>query len=143
MSEAYLYIATCVSRYTLPINFCACQGVRMNKILSTALLTVTLTLSSAVANAEEGSAMAPKPAPAAAAPAAKPAMSNHLGAMFDKLDKNHDGMIDKKEAKADKYLSRAFRKIAKNGKLDKDGYSKWEEKRHHKSKHKAKVEKKS
>jgi len=108
----------------------------MSKILSTALITVTLALSSAIASAEEAASMAPQAAPA---PAAKTAKPDRLQAMFDKLDANHDGMIDKNEAKANKRLSRSFNKVAKNGKLDKDGFMKWEKKHtRHAKKHKAK-----
>ena len=56
-------------------------------------------------------------------------MSAELDKMFKKLDTNHDGMIDKKEAQADKALSKDFNKVAKNGKLDQHGYGKWEQSR--------------
>jgi len=44
---------------------------------------------------------------------------------FKLLDTNNDGIIDKKEAKSDKALAKAFKKIAKKGKLDRAGYEKW------------------
>jgi len=63
------------------------------------------------------------------ATADKPVSEDAIAAMFKKLDVNHDGMIDKKEAKGNKDLIKDFKKIAKKGKLDKDGYQKWEKDR--------------
>ncbi len=45
---------------------------------------------------------------------------------FQALDKNNDGAIDSKEAKADKNLDRQFKTIAKKGKLDQSGYMNWQ-----------------
>lgn len=46
-------------------------------------------------------------------------------AQFMKIDANHDGVIDRKEAKGDTALNQSFRKLAKNGKLDEKGYDAW------------------
>lgn len=46
---------------------------------------------------------------------------------FSKLDINHDGFIDKKEAKADKMLSKKFNTVAVNGKIDQHAYDSWKE----------------
>lgn len=45
---------------------------------------------------------------------------------FDSLDVNKDGMIDSKEAAADKHLNKQFKTIAKKGKLDQSGYMNWQ-----------------
>lgn len=102
----------------------------MNKILST-IVTTSLLLSSATvfaATGEEGMEAESNPQ-AVEQTQSGPDMSVELDKMFKKLDTNHDGMIDKKEAKADKALSKDFKKIAKNGKLDQEGYGKWEQTR--------------
>jgi Ca2+-binding EF-hand superfamily protein len=44
---------------------------------------------------------------------------------FQQLDANSDGMIDEKEAAIDMNLSKSFKSIAKDGKLDEQGYSAW------------------
>ena len=107
----------------------------MKKTLAS-LITVSFLLGSAVASAANDQASMKEAAPPAAQPSAKPASTNpaptaNAEDMFKKLDKNHDGMIDKNEAKADKALSKEFKKVAKNGKLDQQGYNKWEQSHQH------------
>jgi len=95
----------------------------MNKKLSTTLLSVSLFLTSATVFAAAEESAAPEAAPAASGTD----MSTQMDEMFKKLDTNHDGMIDKKEAKADKALAKDFKKIAKKGKLDQENFNKWQE----------------
>ena len=108
----------------------------MNKILLS-IVTGSLLLGSSVifaAEEESGAAATETEAPATEAPAmdsSAPAAEDMTAKNSDKfklLDKNNDGVIDKKEAKADKALAKAFKKIAKKGKLDRSGYEKWEAK---------------
>lgn len=80
------------------------------------------------------------PAVPAAAEEAAPAQANQTIQMhdqwrtqFQKLDKNHDGMIDKKEAKQDKALHKEFKKVAKKGKLNETDYLNWQASKHPKS----------
>ena len=52
--------------------------------------------------------------------------TSNAHAEFVKLDANHDGVIDKQEAKADPALSTDFDDIADDqGKLDEEGYTEW------------------
>ena len=44
---------------------------------------------------------------------------------FAKLDTNHDGVIDKGEAKAHKALHKSFAKAAKDGKMTEEQFAKW------------------
>ena len=72
---------------------------------------------------QESSTANSEPAPA------KAGGDDVITQMFKKLDANKDGAIDKTEAKNDAALSKSFKKIAKNGKLDMNGYQKWEQTR--------------
>ncbi len=45
--------------------------------------------------------------------------------LFQKLDKNQDGSLDAGEAAADKGVDKAFPRLAKDGKLDQQRFSKW------------------
>ena len=63
------------------------------------------------------------------APAKAGGGNDAISQMFKSLDINHDGTIDKTEAKKDANLSKSFKKIAKNGKLDMNGYQQWEQSR--------------
>jgi len=49
---------------------------------------------------------------------------------FMQLDKNHDGTIDRAEAKADPALAKAFDTVAKNGKVNKQEFQSWEHSQH-------------
>ena len=95
-------------------------------------MTVSLILGSAAASAASGQesepAMQDQQTPAAVQQLKdNQEMASKSMDTFSKLDTNHDGLIDIKEAKADKSLAKEFKNIAKNGKLDKDGYGKWEQ----------------
>ncbi len=105
----------------------------MNKIVSTVLsLSFTALAMNAFAETAPTEAAPMEAAQTEAAPAAMQTEKQEIqnaSAMaeegFSKLDANKDGVIDRKEAKADKNLSKAFKKIAKKGKLDQEGYDKW------------------
>ena len=56
------------------------------------------------------------------------ASSDAIKAQFKEIDANNDGMIDEKEAAVDMNLSKSFKSIAKDGKLDEKDYSAWAEK---------------
>jgi len=110
------------------------KGVRMKKTLAP-ILGITLLVSGAAVFAadEAGEAFTDKESAVTeneqAAPAASMEAEDPIAQMFKKLDANQDGMIDKTEAKSDANLSKSFKKIAKNGKLDKNGYQQWEQSR--------------
>lgn len=84
----------------------------VQKLLVTSLLFSTALIAQA---AEESAATTPASGSESA-----------IHEQFMKLDTNKDGIIDTKEAKADKKLSHDFKKVAKNGKLDEPGYESWE-----------------
>lgn len=96
-------------------------------LLSTAI--VGLLLSSAAVFAAETATQST--GAATVSPAASSDISvkpdSQLREKFQALDKNHDGTIDRKEAKADKQLHKSFKKIAKKGKLDESGYINWQQ----------------
>ena len=64
-------------------------------------------------------------APVYAAQSEQTTPSEDLHGQFMKLDANHDGVIDRKEAKGDPALKHSFRKLTKNGKLNEKGYDAW------------------
>jgi len=103
----------------------------MKKLLLSIVSSRLLLGSSVIMAAGEeagGAAEAPAmdaPAAAESAGGAADDLTAKNTEMFKTLDVNHDGVIDKKEAKADKALSKSFKKIAKKGKLDQAGYEKW------------------
>jgi len=70
----------------------------------------------------------------AVAPAATAEPESAAAKEFVKLDTNKDGAIDKKEAKKNKKLSKSFKKLAKKGKIDQAGFTKWFEKKSVKAK---------
>jgi len=107
------------------------KGVRMKKSLAP-ILGITLLFGGATVYAADdaGEAFTDKePATTESEPAPANNADDAITQMFNKLDMNHDGAIDKKEAKSDKALSKSFKKIAKNGKLDKNSYQQWEQSR--------------
>jgi phosphate-selective porin len=101
------------------------------------ILAASLLGMSVSAIAAEGEQAAPAAAAEAqtAAPAASTtpqanqaiAMETQWRTQFKKLDKNHDGVIDRKEARKDKGLYKEFKKVAKNGKLNETEFLKWQE----------------
>lgn len=98
-------------------------------LLSTAIIGLLLSTTSVFAVESANHEM--NTAAQAPAPAANPEMAakpdTQAREKFQALDKNHDGKIDKKEAKADKDLNKSFKKIAKKGKLDESGYINWQQ----------------
>ena len=106
------------------------------------ILTATLITFGMPVIAAENEAAAPANEPAAteqAAPAETSSaqdnqaieMQTQWRTQFQKLDKNHDGVIDKKEAKQDKALNKAFKKVAKKGKLNETDYLNWQASKQH------------
>ena len=72
-------------------------------------------------------------APAHTTPSAKPARAGEDDAIeFDKLDKNHDGVIDKAEAMLEPRLLTGFSKADTNhdGKISKEEFQTFEQARH-------------
>jgi len=107
----------------------------MNKKLIFPVMGLAMALSAVAVNAADeqtsnnSSSDASMTKQEGASPAQQTSSEDPIAAMFKKLDVNNDGMIDKKEAKTDKDLAKDFKKIAKKGKLDKDGYQQWEQAR--------------
>jgi len=54
-------------------------------------------------------------------------MQTQLREQFRKLDTNKDGVIDKQEARHDKALSKAFKDVAKKGKINETEYMHWQQ----------------
>ena len=109
--------------------------MRMNKTLSTIMSLSLLLGTTGAFAASDQDGMETESTPGAVQQTQQSQgaqdMSAEFDKMFKKLDTNHDGMIDKKEAKANKALNKDFKKIAKNGKLDQEGYGKWEQSHKH------------
>lgn len=107
----------------------------MNKKLIFPVMGLALALSAMTVNAadeetsDDSSGDASMTTQEDTSPVQQSAAEDPVAAMFKKLDVNNDGMIDKKEAKTDKELAKDFKKIAKKGKLDKDGYQQWQQAR--------------
>lgn len=97
---------------------------KLASLIGISLIAVGINANAATSEME--SAVGQAPAANAGAAMEHPAESNKTMDVFSKLDANHDGMIDKNEAKKDKALSKSFKKIAKNGKLDQQGFTNWE-----------------
>ena len=91
----------------------------MNTITLKIFITALALSSSAVFAGDAMEAATDK----SAQPAVQP--NTQLKKQFIGLDTNKDGMIDLKEAKANKMLSKQFNEIAKDGKLDETGYITW------------------
>jgi len=89
-----------------------------NNLITTVIIGLALTSSAAFAVDEQNIS-----AQSATHSAVQPEMQ--WKKQFESLDKNKDGIIDSKEAKADKALNKQFKTIAKNGKLNETGYMKW------------------
>ena len=89
-------------------------------VLTTLIIGLALTGSAAFAAGDEE---------ISAQPSAQSAIQPELQwkKQFQSLDKNKDGVIDSKEAKADKVLDKQFKSIAKQGKLDETGYMNWQQ----------------
>lgn len=93
-------------------------------LIGISMITSAVTVFAAAGDMESGTESAPVASQDAATQGQS--ISDKMAAIFNKLDANHDGMIDKTEAKKDKALSKSFKKIAKNGKLDQQGFTKWQ-----------------